>query len=52
MIKISHERCKKSAIEWKLTSEDYNYCLEATQLKNKINKLDKLEKKVVSIKKS
>ena len=35
---------KKCAVKWKLKFEDYKHCLEATQLENKTNHLDKKKK--------
>ena len=42
---------KKCAIKEKLNFEDYKHCLEATQLENKINKLEKNKWMIIVIKK-
>ena len=42
---------KRSVIKIKLKFEDYKNCLEATQLENKINHLEKNEIDVASVKK-
>ena len=42
---------KKYAIKRKLKFENYKHCLEATQLENKINHLEKNEIDVVVFKK-
>ena len=41
MMKIKKQEAQKSILKGKLKFEDYKHCLDATQLDNKINKLEK-----------
>ena len=41
VVKIKNESKKKCVIKRKLKFENYKTCLEATQLKNKLNYLEK-----------
>ena len=40
---------KKCVVKRKLKFEDYNHCLEATQLENKINQLEKTKVAIDSL---
>ena len=40
---------KKCVVKQKLKFEDYNHCLEATQLENKINQLEKTKVAIDSL---
>ena len=39
--KIKTKGTKKCVIKWKPKSKNYEYCLEATKLENKISQLEK-----------
>ena len=41
MVKIKKQKAQKSVIKRKLKFENYKNCLEATQLENKINHIEK-----------
>ena len=51
VVKIKRQKHKKCALKRKLKFEDYINCLEATQLKNKTNHLEKTKIDVDSFKK-
>ena len=43
---------KKQDIKRKINFEDYNHCLQATQLKNKMNHLEKIDLMQIVLEKS
>ena len=49
--KIKKQKAQKSVIKRKLKFENYKNCLEATQLENKINHLEKIKTDIYSLKK-
>ena len=48
-MKIKKQKTQKIVIKQKLKFEDYKHCLEATQLENKINQLEKIKVDVNSL---
>ena len=51
VVNIKKQKAKKSVSEKKLKFENYKNCLEATQLENKINHLEKHKININSLKK-
>ena len=51
IVKIRKQKTQKSVIKRKLKFENYKNCLEATQLENKINHLEKDEIDIDCLKK-
>ena len=51
IVKIRNQKTQKSVIKRKLKFENYKNCLEATQLENKINHLEKDEIDIDCLKK-
>ena len=43
VVKIKKQKAQRSVIKRKLKFENYENCLEATQLENKINHLEKID---------
>ena len=52
MMKIKKQKAQKSVIKRKLKFENYKNCLEATQLENKVNHIEKNKIYIDRIKKN
>ena len=52
VVKIKKQKAQKSVIKRKLKFENYKNCLEATQLENKINYIEKIKIDTYNLKKT